>query len=64
MTGITVLLSSSNPFAQLAQSFVTIPSGMNAANFTIRTLAITAKQTVTITAAYQSVSQTATLTIE
>jgi hypothetical protein len=64
MTGITVLLSSSNPFAQLAQSFVTIPSGMNAANFTIRTLAITAKQTATITAAYQSVSQTATLTIE
>ena len=63
-TGITVLLSSSSPFAQLAQSFVTIPSGMSAASFTIGTLAPPSTQMVTITAAYQSVKQTATLTIQ
>jgi uncharacterized protein (TIGR03437 family) len=62
-TGITVLLRSSSPFAQLQQSFVAIPSGLNAATFTIQTLSPPRQLTVTIIATYQSVTQSVSLTI-
>jgi hypothetical protein len=60
--GATVNLQSSDSIAK-APSFVNIPSGQNSTSFTITTAAVTAAQTVTITASYGSLKQSATLTV-
>ena len=58
----TVQLQSGNSSAMVPYSVV-IPSGQNSASFTITTAAVTVAQTVTITAAYGSLRQTAMLTV-
>jgi uncharacterized protein (TIGR03437 family) len=60
--GANVNLQSSDSIAK-APSFVNIPSGQNSTSFTITTAAVTAAQTVTITATYGSLKQSATLTV-
>jgi len=62
ISGATVNLQSSDSIAK-APSFVNIPSGQNSTSFTITTAAVTAAQTVTITATYGSLKQSATLTV-
>lgn len=62
--GINVQLRSSSLFAQVPVS-VMVPAGVASANFIIATVhPATGAQTAAITAAYQSVSKTATLTIQ
>jgi uncharacterized protein (TIGR03437 family) len=60
--GANVNLQSSDSIAK-APSFVNIPSGQISAPFTITTTAVTAARTVTITATYGSLKQSATLTV-
>jgi uncharacterized protein (TIGR03437 family) len=62
ISGANVNLQSSDSIAK-APSFVNIPSGQNSTSFTITTAAVTAAQTVTITATYGSLKQSATLTV-
>ena len=62
--GVNVQLKSSSLFAQVPVS-VMVPAGATSANFNIVTVhAATGSQTATITAAYQSGSKSATLTIQ
>ena len=64
MLGINVQIRSNSSFAQAPVS-VTVPAGATSANFTIATVhSAIGTQSVTITAAYQSVSKSATLTIQ
>jgi uncharacterized protein (TIGR03437 family) len=60
--GATVTLLSSDSTATVP-SGVNIPSGLTSASFTITTAAVTAARTVTITAKYGGLTQTATLTV-
>jgi uncharacterized protein (TIGR03437 family) len=62
MGATTVQLQSSNSSATVPYSVV-IPSGQTSASFTITTAAVAVAQTVTITAAYGSLRQTAMLTV-
>jgi uncharacterized protein (TIGR03437 family) len=59
----TVQLQSSNSSAIVPNGGVVIPSGQNSASFTITTAAVTAARTVTITATYGGLKQSATLTV-
>jgi uncharacterized protein (TIGR03437 family) len=61
--GATVQLQSNNSSATVPNGGVVIPSGQTSASFTIMTAAVTAARTVTITAAYGNLRQTATLTV-
>jgi uncharacterized protein (TIGR03437 family) len=61
--GATVNLQSSNSAATVPNGGVVIPSGQTSAPFTITTAAVTAARTVTITAKYGGLTQTATLTV-
>ena len=63
IVGATVQLQSNNSSATVPNGGVVIPSGQTSASFTIATAAVTAARTVTITAAYGSLRQTATLTV-
>jgi uncharacterized protein (TIGR03437 family) len=62
LVGATINLQSSNSAAAVPYG-VNIPSGQNSASFTIMTGAVTAARTVTITATYGSLKQSATLTV-
>jgi hypothetical protein len=61
--GATINLQSSNSAATVPNGGVVIPSGQTSAPFTITTAAVTAARTVTITAKYGGLTQTATLTV-
>jgi hypothetical protein len=61
--GATVNLQSSNSAATVPNGGVVIPSNQTSAPFTITTAAVTAARTVTITAKYGGLTQTATLTV-
>lgn len=60
--GASISLSSSSTSAT-TPSTVTIPAGATSANFVVSTLAVPANTSATITAIYNSVSRTATLTL-
>lgn len=64
IAGVTVTLRSNSIAAQIPQSIVLISSGQTTATFTINTISVIAKQTVTITATAGGVSQTATLIVQ
>ena len=64
VSGINVQLTSNSPFAQLQQAAITVPAGLTTVNFVITTVHPATAQTATITATYQSVSKSATLTIQ
>jgi hypothetical protein len=59
----TIILQSSNWSATVPNGGVVIPSGQNSASFTITTAAVTVAQTVTITATYGGLKQSATLAV-
>ncbi|MGA3041686.1 MAG: choice-of-anchor tandem repeat GloVer-containing protein [Bryobacteraceae bacterium] len=61
--GAVVSLSSGNPAIAAVPASVTVPAGTADSPFTIRTGAVTAPTPVTITARYQGLIQTATLTL-
>jgi len=63
IVGATIQLQSSDASAMVPNGGVVIPSGQTSASFTIATAAVTAARTVTITAAYGGLRQTATLTV-
>jgi uncharacterized protein (TIGR03437 family) len=63
LVGATINLQSSNSAATVPNGGVVIPSGQTSAPFTITTAAVTAARTVTITAKYVGLTQTATLTV-
>jgi len=63
ITGANVTLKSSDPTTATVPYAVVIPSGQNSASFTISTATVTAARTVTITAAYENFTQSATLTV-
>jgi uncharacterized protein (TIGR03437 family) len=60
--GATVTLLSSDSTATVPYSVV-IPSGLTSASFTITTAAVTAARTLTISAKYGNITQSATLTV-
>jgi uncharacterized protein (TIGR03437 family) len=62
LIGATVNLQSSDPSAKVPYG-VNIPSGQTSATFTITTAAVTAARTLTISATYGSLTQSATLTV-
>jgi len=61
--GANVSLQSNNAAATVPYGGIVIPSGQTSASFTITTTAVTVAQTVTITATYGSLKQSATLTV-
>jgi hypothetical protein len=63
IVGATIILQSSNWSATVPNGGVVIPSGQNSASFTITTAAVTVAQTVTITATYGRLKQSATLAV-
>jgi uncharacterized protein (TIGR03437 family) len=63
IVGATIILQSSNWSATVPNGGVVIPSGQNSASFTITTAAVTVAQTVTITATYGGLKQSATLAV-
>jgi hypothetical protein len=63
IVGATIILQSSNWSATVPNGGVVIPSGQNSASFTITTAAVTVAQTVTITANYAGLKQSATLAV-
>ena len=63
ITGASVALKSSDAAATVPNGGVVIPSGQISAPFTIMTAAVTAARTVTITATYGKLTQSATLTV-
>jgi hypothetical protein len=63
ITGANVALKSSDAAATVPNGGVIIPSGQISAPFTIMTAAVTAARTVTITATYGKLTQSATLTV-
>ncbi len=60
--GSVVTLSSNNAAAVVPAS-ITVPAGKSAVSFTIPTKPVTTDTTVTLSASYQSVTKTATLTV-
>jgi len=61
--GITVALSASNPSVVNVPSEVTVAEGQNKATFPITTRAVIAQNSIAITASYEGVNRTATLTV-
>jgi hypothetical protein len=58
-----VALASSNSQLAVVPGTVTVPAGRTSATFTVNTASVTATSTVVISAAYENVTQSATLTI-
>jgi len=61
--GVTVMLSSSNPGVASVPSSVVVPAGATTATFTVRTSAVLISTSVTISASYNSATQTASLSV-
>ena len=61
--GVTVMLSSSNPGVANVPSSVVVPAGATTATFTVRTSAVLISTSVTISASYNSATQTASLSV-
>ncbi|MGA8028111.1 MAG: TIGR03790 family protein [Bryobacteraceae bacterium] len=61
--GITIALSTNNPGVAGVPSEIKVPEGQNSATFEITTHGVTAENAVTITASYEGVARTATLTV-
>jgi hypothetical protein len=61
--GTTIALSSSNTVVATVPTSVTVPAGATSASFTVNTSAVGTTTSVTITAVYGSVTQTASLIV-
>jgi hypothetical protein len=61
--GAVVSLSSSNPGVASVPASVTVPAGSSGASFTISTTAVSASTSAVISAAFDGVTRTATLTV-
>ena len=61
--GVTIALSSSDSVVASVPATITIATGSKTGTFTVTTTPVTTVDTVTIKAQYQSVSQSATLTV-
>jgi hypothetical protein len=61
--GAVVALSSSNTGAATVPASVTVPAGATSAGFTVTTRTVTASTVVTVSASYNGVTRTASLTV-
>jgi hypothetical protein len=63
-SGAVVLLTSSNPAVLSIPATVTVPTGLQSANFMANTTAVTADTPVTITASFNNSSSQASITVQ
>jgi hypothetical protein len=63
LTGSTISLQSNDGSVARVPLFVTVGSGLTSAQFPITTLAVTTARTVTISATFQGITQTVTISV-